>query len=55
MNVQELILELRKYPARSRVDLVILRGDERIYTEVGSVSQAKNGRGQVIVEITNEV
>lgn len=55
MTVQELVLALRKHPARSRVDLVVVRGDEQIYTEAASVNVAKNHRGQVIVEISNEV
>lgn len=55
MTVQELVLALRKYPARSRVDIVVHRGDEQIYTEVGSIGQSKNHRGQIIVEISNEV
>jgi hypothetical protein len=55
MTVQELVLALRKYPTRSRVDLVILRGDERIYTEASSIGQSKDYLGRVIVEISNEV
>lgn len=55
MTVQELVLALRKHPARSRVDIVVHRGDEQIYTEAASVGIAKNGRGEIIVEISNEV
>ena len=55
MTVQELVLALRKHPARSRVDLVILRGDEHIYTEASSIGISKNHRGQIVVEISNEV
>lgn len=54
MTVQELVLALRKHPAKSRVDLVILLGDEHIYTEAAGISQSKDYRGRVIVEITNE-
>lgn len=55
MNVAELIVKLRKYPANSKVELVIVRGDERIYTEPGTIAPAKDYRGRLTVEISNEV
>ena len=54
MTVAELVLKLRKFDSRSQVEMVIVRGDERFYTEVASVSMNKNYLGRVTVEITNE-
>lgn len=54
MTVGQLLLELRKHDSRAKVELVIARGDERIYTEAASVDIAKDYRGRITVEITNE-
>jgi hypothetical protein len=55
MTVSELIHALAKHPGRSKVELVIVRGDdERLYTEAAGVRVAKDYTGRVTVEITNE-
>ena len=56
MTVKQLIWLLRKHPPESNVDLVIFReGDEaEIYTQASDVRIAKDFRGRIVVEITNE-
>lgn len=55
MTRDELIRKLMKIAnPKSRVDLVIIRGDDEIiYTEASDVRIARDHRGRDIVEITN--
>lgn len=56
MTTYELIRKLQRFDPRAKVDLVIYRAndDAEIYTEAASVRTAKDHRGNIRVEITNE-
>ena len=54
MTVSQLIAQLRRYDFRAEVELHIVTEDGEALTQVGSVSEARDSRNRVIVQISNE-